>query len=69
MQLPSIKDGLTQKQRVVLFCLQQLQKERNGRNVPSLMLYGRVVEHVDMGTEEFQNILQHLLGVNASQLK
>jgi len=58
--LPDVRDGLARKERVVLYCIQQIQKERGGRNVPTAMLYGRVVEHVDMSEDELQEILQRL---------
>lgn len=54
-QLPDVRDGLTRKQRIILYCLDQLQKERGGRNVPSVMLYGRVVEYLDISIDEFQS--------------
>ena len=38
----------------------ELQQERDGRNVPTGMLYGTVVEHVDMSVEEMQGILARL---------
>lgn len=57
---PDNRDGLTRKERIVLYCLDQLQKERGGRNAPTAMLYGRVVEHVDMSEHELQLILQQL---------
>lgn len=56
--LPDVRDGLTRKERIVLFCLNQIQKERNGRNVPTPMLYGRVLEYIDMSIHELQLILQ-----------
>lgn len=52
--LPDVRDGLTRKERIILYCLDQLQKERGGRNVPSAMLYGRVIEHLAMSMDEFQ---------------
>lgn len=52
--LPDVRDGLTRKERIILYCLDQLQKERGGRNVPTVMLYGRVIEHIDMSVDEFQ---------------
>jgi hypothetical protein len=55
--LPDVRDGLTRKQRVILYCLDQLQKERDGRNVPTAMLYGRVIEHIDMSLEELQTAI------------
>ena len=64
--LPSVRDGLTREQRIVLYCLNQLQKERGGRNVPTVMLYGRVVEHVNMSENELQLILQGLTRYNQS---
>ena len=60
--LPDVKDGLTQRERIVLQCLYDLQQERGGRNVPTGMLYGSLVEHVDMGVEEMQRILVWLIG-------
>ncbi len=62
-RLPDVRDGLTRVERVVLWQLSLLQKERNGRNVPTAMLYGRVVEHVDISVEELQRTLQRLIGV------
>ena len=55
--LPDIRDGLTYRERVVLQCLYDLQQERGERNVPTGMLYGTVVEHVDMSVDEMQSIL------------
>lgn len=55
--LPDVRDGLTRKQRIILYCLDQLQKERDGRNVPTAMLYGRVLEHIDMSLEELQTAI------------
>jgi hypothetical protein len=62
--LPDVHDGLTRKERVVLACINQIQKERGGRNVPTAMLYGRVVEHVNIGVDELQLILQRLTSYN-----
>ena len=62
--LPDIHDGLTRKERIVLYCLDQLQNERDGRNVPTAMLYGRVVEYVNISENELQLILQRLSNYN-----
>lgn len=64
--LPDVRDGLTRKERVVLYCIHQLQKERKGRNAPTVMLYGRVLEYVDMSEQELQLILQKLGNSNAN---
>ena len=55
---------LTRKERAVLYCLRETQNELNGRNVPTLMLYGRVVEKVDMSQAEFQAILTRMVGLH-----
>ena len=60
--LPDVRDGLTRKERIILHCIDKIQKERNGRNVPTAMLYGRVVEYVDISIDEMQLILQKLTG-------
>lgn len=65
--VPDVRDGLTFKERAVLTCLRELQNERQGRNVstsiPTPMLYGRVVEVVDISVEEMQEILQRFVGI------
>jgi len=60
--LPDVQDGLTHRERVVLWCLEELQEERGNRHVPTGMLYGSVVEHVNMSVEEMQSILIRLIG-------
>ena len=60
--VPDVRDGLTHRERLVLQCLSTLQQTRGGRNVPTGMLYGRVVEYVDMSVEEIQRILVRLVG-------
>lgn len=62
-RMPDVRDGLTRVERVVLWQLGELQKERDGRDVPTAMLYGRVVEHIDISVSELQSILQRLIGV------
>jgi predicted HTH domain antitoxin len=61
-QLPDVRDGLTRKERIILHCINKIQKERDNRNVPTAMLYGRVVEYVDISIDEMQSILQKLTG-------
>ena len=60
--LPDVRDGLSRKERIVLYCIDQINKERGGRNVPTAMLYGRVIEHVNISIDEMQLILQKLTG-------
>ncbi len=58
--IPDARDGLTRKERVVLWTLARLQAERGRRDVPLAMLYGRVLEHVDLSTKELQEIVARL---------
>lgn len=61
--LQDVRDGLNRKERAILYCLHQTQRELGHRNVPTIMLYGRVVELVDMSQGEFQAILNRLVGM------
>ena len=58
--LPDARDGLTRRERVVLWVLANAQVERGDRNVPLPLLYGRVVEYVDMSVAELQEIVARL---------
>ncbi|MFP2956449.1 hypothetical protein ACLEPN_01120 [Myxococcus sp. 1LA] len=60
--MPDVRDGLTRVERIILHTLHQLQQERGGRSVPTVMLYGYVVEHVNLSPHEFQRILARLVG-------
>jgi hypothetical protein len=62
--LSDVRDGLSRKERIVLYCIDQIQKERGGRDVPTVMLYGRVVEYVNISEQELQFILQRLTSFN-----
>ena len=60
--LPDVRDGLTTKERIILYCIDKIQNELGDRNVPTAMLYGRVLEYVDISIDEMQLILQKLIG-------
>lgn len=59
-QLPDVRDGLTRLERIVLYQLHVLGQELRGRNVPTAMLYGRVVEHIDISEAELNACLIRL---------
>lgn len=61
--IPDARDGLNRKQRIILTCLRKAQQELGGRNVPTILLYGRVIEHIDIGQDEFQRLLSTLAGL------
>jgi hypothetical protein len=58
--LPDVRDGLTRKERVVLYVLHEIQRERGDRNVPTAMLWGRVCEHLYISPDELSAILARL---------
>lgn len=58
--VPDVRDGLTRVERVVLHVLRETQQEFGGRHVPTALLYGRVLEHVDLSQEELQTCLKRL---------
>ena len=60
--LPDVRDGLTRLERVILVEMSRAQQELGGRHVPTAMLYGRVVEYVNVSVPEFQRVLKRLLG-------
>jgi hypothetical protein len=63
--IPDVRDGLTRLERVILVELARAQAERKGANVPTALLYGRVVEHVSVSVPEFQRVLTNLMGARA----
>jgi len=59
-ELADVRDGLTRQERVVLWVLHKTQQERGGRNVPTVMLWGRVSEHIDITPEALTAMLARL---------
>jgi hypothetical protein len=59
-RIPDIRDGLTREQRVVLYVLHQLQKERGDANVPTPLLWGRVCEYFYISPEALSEMLAQL---------
>lgn len=58
--IPDVRDGLTRRERIVLYVLHQTLAERGGRNVPTVMLYGRVCEHISITPDELSDMLARL---------
>jgi hypothetical protein len=59
-KIPDVRDGLTREERVVLYVLNETQKERGGRNVPTTMLWGRVCEYFYISPEDLSAMLARL---------
>jgi hypothetical protein len=45
-----------------LWQLREAQRETGRESVKAAMLYGRVVEHINVSVEEFQTVLTRLVG-------
>ena len=60
--LRDARDGLTRLERIILWQLHEAQRELGRESVPTALLYGRVVEHINVTVEEFQLTLQRLIG-------
>lgn len=58
--VPDVRDGLTREERIVLYVLHETQKERGGRDVPTVMLWGRVCEHFYISPEDLSAMLARL---------
>lgn len=58
--IPDVRDGLTRKERIVLYVLHQTQQERGDHNVPTPMLWGRVCEYFYISPEELSKMLARL---------
>jgi hypothetical protein len=61
-QLPDVRDGLNRVERAVLHVLHEAKRELGDRHVSTFLLYGRVLERVDISQAEFQRVLQRLTG-------
>jgi hypothetical protein len=59
-RVPDVRDGLTREQRVILYVLSELQKERGDRNVPTTLLWGRVCEYFYISPEDLSEMLGQL---------
>lgn len=58
--IPDARDGLTRTERIILYVLHETQRELQGRYVPTVMLYGRLVEHVNISESELHVYLDRL---------
>ncbi len=55
--IPDVRDGLTEVERTILLVLLEARKEFGDRMIPTVLLYGRVVERLDLSWEEFHHAL------------
>ena len=51
--IPDVRDGLTRLQRIVLYELSNAQRETGREFIRTVMLYGRVVECIDISEEDW----------------
>jgi hypothetical protein len=64
-ELPDARDGLTRLERIILWQLREAQRETGRESVPTALLYGRVVEHINVSVEEFQAVVARLIGTRS----
>jgi len=57
--IPDVRDGLTRIERAVLVCLHEFQQKNGGRDVPTILLWG---ELIDRGYDISQDQLNVILG-------
>lgn len=63
--IPDVRDGLTRKERAVLVCLHDLQKENGDRNVPTILLWGELIDRgYDISRDELNGMLARLGAMN-----
>jgi len=55
--IPDVRDGLNEVERAILAVLHDARKEYGDRMIPIALIYGRVVEILDLSWEEFQRAL------------
>jgi len=58
--VPDVRDGLTRLQRIVLWELERARRETGREWIPTVMLYGRVVEHLPITEAELEQVLRSL---------
>jgi hypothetical protein len=61
--IPDVRDGLTRVERAILYVMDEARAEFGDSYVPTALLYGRVVEYVDIDRAEFQCVLARLGGM------
>jgi hypothetical protein len=61
--IPDVRDGLTRVERAILYVLDEARAEFGERYVSTALLYGRVVEYVNIDRAEFQRVLARLGGM------
>jgi hypothetical protein len=60
--LPDVRDGLTRVERVFLSVMNEARAEFGERHIPVALIYGRVVEHINISVSELQRVLVRLSG-------
>jgi hypothetical protein len=56
--IPDVRDGLTRLERTILYVLYELRKEYGDRHISTFLVWGRVVEYLDVSKAEFTAALQ-----------
>ena len=66
--IPDVRDGLTELERTILVTLYEARKEFGDRMISTFLIYGRVVEKLDISWEEFHRALGRAQNITQSSL-
>lgn len=58
--VPDVRDGLSLVERIIITVLHSAEQEMPGRALPTAMLYGRVLEYINISEAELVACLQRL---------
>jgi len=61
--IPDVRDGLTEVERTILLVMHEARKEYGDRTIPTVLIYGRVVELLDLSWEDFHQTLVKLSSI------
>lgn len=62
-RIPDVRDGLTRLERAVLLCLHDLQEQENNRSVPTILLWGELIDRgYDISQDELNTLMMRLTG-------
>mgnify|MGYP006287079433 CR=1 FL=1 len=66
--VPDVRDGLTRIERGVINCIHELQQENGGRKVPTVLLWGELIDRgYDLTRDDLNKILAKLGAMDKNQ--
>jgi hypothetical protein len=65
--IPDVRDGLTELERTILYTLYEARKEYGDRHIPVALIWGRVVERLDVSHDAFMKTLRKVVEQQKAQ--